>query len=95
MASVESASDARRARKAGWATFRILRSKDRPGKGETYCLAYSDGRQCRDCRLCTGRYRSVVIPAHGHRARDFGAADARYLLALLAAAVIAALLLSL
>jgi len=71
MASVESAADARKARRRGWQTFRILASKDRPGKGETLCLAVSDGRQCRDCRLCSGRYRSVVIPAHGPKANSF------------------------
>lgn len=75
MASVESPAEAIEAGLAGWRTFRIRPDAGGElGRGEVVCPFESRGVTCERCRLCagTGRpARSIVITAHGPRARKF------------------------
>lgn len=68
MASVESRSDAIRARRQGWRTFRIVRpGTGRPCASERWCRALR-GTVCFTCTACRGGLgHSFVIPAHGAR----------------------------
>jgi len=82
MASVDTLADAKRARRAGWRTFRT-RSADMPlSPDEFVCPASEEaGRRstCERCHLCDGRRRAdtrrhPVIIAHGPTATRWGSA---------------------
>jgi hypothetical protein len=63
MASCETIEDARKARAAGWRTFRL----GTPEEGEIECPS-ARGVQCKDCTLCRGASttaKSITIPPHG------------------------------
>jgi hypothetical protein len=76
MASVESAKDARAARRRGWRTFRLLAGGARRVRGEITCPASEEAGKrltCAECGVCDGtrgregttRRASVVIRPHG------------------------------
>lgn len=79
MASVESPAEAAEAVADGWRTFRIRPTADQaPARGlEIVCPFESHAVTCEKCRLCAGQGRSaksIIITAHGPRARRFGEA---------------------
>lgn len=68
MASVESESDYRLARRSGWLTYRVLKTGELPLDGEIICLNQSHQRKCEDCRLCSGnnnKNHAIAAQVHG------------------------------
>ena len=70
MASVESATDAAVAQRAGWRTFRVQNPDDSAGPlaNEIECPSDTRGITCFDCGLCRGglRAKNIVITGHGN-----------------------------
>jgi hypothetical protein len=77
MASVDSPAERLEAAALGYRTFRVRRGQDGVDSGEVVCPASDEAHHkatCASCSLCRGAARpakSVVIVAHGQRAKWF------------------------
>ena len=69
MASVETPAGERKARAAGWGTFRSGRSDGSDRGSAVLCAAERDGLTCAECGMCDGRQLAVYIPSHGFGAK--------------------------
>ena len=77
MASVDNLEQAKQAKQAGWRYFRVTNETAPKTKGESICPASEEAGKklsCADCLSCsgqTGRKSSIVINAHGSRAKNY------------------------
>jgi hypothetical protein len=58
----------------GYRTFRVLRSGEKPVRGQEISCPSLRGVHCIDCGLCAGaskKAKSITIPAHGAGAVNF------------------------
>ena len=77
MASVDNPEQAKRAQADGWRYFRVTNETAPKAKGEAVCPASEEAGKklaCADCLSCsgqTGQKASIVINAHGSRAKNY------------------------
>lgn len=75
MASVDNLAEAELAKEKGFRWFRVTNDIDTLRSDEIICPNYTNGVQCKDCKLCSGQgakgAKSIVIPTHGTWAKRF------------------------